>query len=259
MSITSITFNNEAALAGLDKDRLLAMARAGETVNECQRLLDKASENIVGQCLAHQGTFYELDHYPSGDVYDNETHSQYYYHSHRPEGGEHGHFHSFLRAKGMPADLKPIDYKGEATIPSGDDALAHLIAIAMNQPGQPISLFTVNRWVTDESFYTAQDTIAMLDHFKMDHTFPCLAVNQWITNMVVLFRPQIEALLIERDKTLKNWAALHPGIDIYEDRDLELTSFLSINIADQIAAINNALEAAAPTHQTAQKTARQTA
>jgi len=241
MSITSIKFDNEAVLSGLGLEQLLKMARAGETVNENQRLLDKASANVVGQCLAHQGTFYELDHYPSGDVYDSETHSQYYYHSHRPEGGEHGHFHTFLRAKGMPADLKPIDYKGEATVPSGDDALAHLIAIAMNQPGQPISLFTVNRWVTDESWYSAQDTIAMLDYFKMDHTFPCLAVNQWMTAMLVLFRPQIEALLLERDKTLKNWSALHPGTDIYEDRNLELTSFLSINIADQVAAIQDEL------------------
>ncbi|VAW00996.1 hypothetical protein MNBD_ALPHA08-1219 [hydrothermal vent metagenome] len=242
MSIASIKFDNQAVLAELSRERLEKMARAGKAVNECQRVLDKASSNIVGQCLAHQGTFYEFDHYPSGDVYDGETHSQYYYHSHRPEGGEHGHFHTFLRAKGMPKGLKQIDYKGEATVPSGNDALAHLIAIAMNKPGQPISLFTVNRWVTDESFYTAQDTIAMLDSFKMDHTFPCLAVNQWITGLVGLFRPQIEALLLERDKTLKNWAALHMGIDIYEDRDLEVTSFLPINIGDQIAAVSQALE-----------------
>ena len=246
MSITAIKFDNEAALSQLDHERLAMMAKAGETVSECQRVLDKASANIVGQCLANQGTFFEFDHYPSGDVYDSETHSQYYYHSHRPEGGEHGHFHTFLRARGMPKGLKPIDYKGQATVPSGRDALAHLIAIAMNKPGQPISLFTVNRWVTDESFYTAQDTIAMLDSFKMDHTFPCLAVNQWITALVILFRPQIEALLLERDKTLKNWAALHMGIDIYEDRDLEQTSYLPVSTESQIAAVKLALGAASP-------------
>lgn len=241
MPQTSIKFDTAKEMAALERSRLVKMAKAGEQVVECQRLLDKASANVVGQCLAHQGTFYEFDHYPSGDVYDGETHSQYYYHSHRPEGGEHGHFHTFLRAKGMPKGLKPIDYKGKATVPSGNDALAHLIAIAMNKPGQPISLFTVNRWVTDESFYTAQDTISMLDSFKIDHTFPCLAVNQWITAMVALFYPQIAALLHERDKTLKNWAAMHMGRDIYEDRDLEITSFLPINISDQIKAINTAL------------------
>jgi len=251
MAITSIKFDIETVLSALSSEQLEKMHQAGKTVSECQRVLDKASANVVGQCLANQGTFYEFDHYPSGDVYDGETHSQYYYHSHRPEGGEHGHFHTFLRKKGMPDGLKPIEYKGEATIPSGNDALAHLIAIAMNKPGQPISLFSVNRWVTDETFYSAQDTIAMLDSFKMDHTFPCLAVNQWITALVILFRPQIEALLIERDKTLKNWAALHMGVDIYEDRELEVTSFLAINTQDQISAIADALSARQPTKQTA--------
>lgn len=255
MAITSIKFDNEAALSALSSEQLEKMRQAGKTVSECQRVLDKASSNIVGQCLANQGTFYEFDHYPSGDVYDGETHSQYYYHSHRPEGGEHGHFHTFLRKKGMPKGLEPIDYKGKATIPSGNEALAHLTAIAMNKPGQPISLFSVNRWVTDETFYNAQDTIAMLDSFKMDHTFPCLAVNQWITALVILFRPQIEALLIERDKTLKNWAALHMGIDIYEDRDLEVTSFLPINIEDQNKAISNALISSQTNKQTAKRTA----
>ena len=251
MSITAIKFDNDVALSELDHDRLLKMSEAGKVVDECQRVLEKASSNIVGQCLAHQGTFYEFDHYPSGDVYDGETHSQYYYHSHRPEGGEHGHFHTFLRAKGMKKGLKPIDYKGEAAVPKGNDALAHLIAIAMNKPGQPISLFSVNRWVTDESFYTAQDAIAMLDDFKMDHTFPCLAVNQWITALVILFRPQIVALLLERDKTIKNWAALHMGKDVYEDRDLEITSFLSINAQDQIKAVNSALSNSTPVRQSA--------
>jgi hypothetical protein len=86
----------------------------------------------------------------------------------------------------------------------------------------------------------------MLDSFKMDHTFPCLAVNQWITALVILFRPQIEALLLERDKTLKNWAALHMGIDIYEDRDLEQTSYLPVSIENQIAAVKLAMSAASP-------------
>lgn len=241
MAITPMKFDLAAALAEYSPQRLATMAAAGEVVSENQRLLDKTSANVVGQCLAHQGTFYEYDHYPSGDVYDGESHAQYYYHSHRPEGGEHGHFHTFLRASGMPSGVTPLDYKGEASVPSGKDALAHLVAISMNKPGQPIAMFSTNRWVTDESWYSAQDTITMLDSFKMELTFPCLATNLWITAMVALFRPQIEALLHERDKTMKNWAATHLGKDIYEDRDLEVTSFLPINIADQIAGLNAAI------------------
>ena len=99
--------------AALPVEQLERMDAAGADILDCYRLLKKASANVVGQVLAHQGKFYELDHYPTGDVYDRETHSQYYYHAHRAESGEHGHFHTFLRAKGMPEGVEPIVYEGE--------------------------------------------------------------------------------------------------------------------------------------------------
>lgn len=227
------------------KERLEDMADAGNQIRECYRLLKKADRNVVGQCLEHQGTFYEFDHYPQGDVYDGETHSQYYYHSHRPEAGEHGHFHTFLRVKGMPRGIRPVPYDGEAERPEGDDALCHFVAIAMDIPGYPINLFTTNRWVTDESFYTAEDTIAMLDRFKMDHVWPCLAVNQWITAMLRLFRPQIEELLIERDRVMARWQKKHPDRDVYEDRELDITSQCPVDVEKQIRAVERALRAVA--------------
>ena len=227
----------------LSTERLEDMARAGEEVREALRVLKKAGANVVGQCLANQGTFYELDHYPEGDVYDDEFASQYYYHAHREETGEHGHFHTFLRAKAMPKSIKPAPYDGDGKRPMGKDALCHFVAISMNSPGMPIGLFTTNRWVTDETYYSAEDTIAMLDLFRIDHTFPCLATNNWISAMVRLFRPQIEMLLWERDDVIARWAEDHPDEDVYENRELEVTSSLDINIDKQIAAVRRALDA----------------
>ena len=112
----------------------------------------------------------------------------------------------------------------------------------MNRPGYPIGLFTTNRWVTDETFYPAEDTISMLDRFNMDHTFPCLAVNRWITSMVCLFQPQIEALLRERDRTIETWRKKTPDTDVYEDRDLEITSIATIDVQKQVAAVKAALQ-----------------
>lgn len=234
-------------LTGIPRAQLLAMEAAGEAVLESYRVLRKAGANVVGQCLAHQGTFYELDHYPKGDVYDGEFHAQYYYHAHRAEAGEHGHFHTFLRAEGMPAGVAPVPYDGTAERPEGADALAHLVAISMSGPGFPIGLFTTNRWVTDETFYPAGDVVAMLDRFRIDHTFPCLAVNRWISAMLVLFRPQIEALVHERDRVIAAHAARHPDRDVYEDRALEITSITDIDVDRQIAAIRMAI-AAQPAH-----------
>ncbi len=236
-------FNLAGALADLSIETLEQMAEAGAQIKESQRLLDKAGANVVGQCLANQGEFFEFDHYPSGDVYDDEFHAQYYYHSHRPESGEHGHFHTFIRAKGMPNSVKPIEYTGKAKRPTGKDAICHLIAISMDKPGQPMSMFTTNRWVTDETYYMSDEVIRLLDYFKIDHTFPCLATNQWITAMLVLFRPQIMALVKERDVIMKTRAASHPGVDIYEDRDLDLITSLPINIDEQIENVGKALAA----------------
>jgi hypothetical protein len=242
MILQPIEFDPAAALERQPRQRLIAMAEAGAVVEDSYRVLAKAGTNLVAQCLAHQGTFYELDHYPKGDVYDAEFHAQYYYHAHRADSGEHGHFHTFLRAKAMPAHVAPAPYSGKAKRPMGADALTHLVAISMNRPGFPTGLFTTNRWVTDETFYPAGDVIELLDRFRIDHTFPCLAVNRWISAMVDLFRPQIEALVSARDETLAHWAEVHPDRDVYEDRELEITSMIDIDTDRQIAAVRAALE-----------------
>ncbi len=242
MSEAYLPFDRDAAFAKLSRERLLEMQAAGETILDCYRVLEKAGHNVVGRCLEHHGTFYELDHFPPGDVYDSEHHAQYYYHAHRPESGEHGHFHTFLRAKGMPEGMKPAAYSGKGKRPLGSDALCHFVAISMDRPGFPFALFTTNRWVTDESYYSADDTIAMIDRFSMDHTYPCLAVNRWITAMFRLFRPQIRELILKRDETLRNWQAAHPGSDVFEDRKLEVTSNMKINVDEQIAAVSKALD-----------------
>lgn len=207
----------------------------------CQAL-DKAGLNLVGECLKGQGDFYELSHYPADDVYDADSKSQYYFHTHRGMSGEYGHFHTFLRAGGMPGSLKPIKNTGKEPWPSGTDALSHLICISMNRQGYPIGLFTTNRWVTGESWYEAEAVIQMLDYFSVDHAHPNLAVNQWITAIFRLYRVEIIELIQMRDKKIKEWRAAHPKIDVFEDRELEITSYKTIDVDLKINDIQKALK-----------------
>ncbi len=230
-------------LAGYGREELEAMCMAGYEVRECFRVLGKASLNVVGEVLKGQGTFYELQHYPKGDVYDPETHAQYYYHAHRPESGEHGHFHTFLRARGMPPGIHPAPYHGTASRPLGDEALSHIVAISMDARGFPTHLFTTNRWVTAETWYRAEDVVRMIDHFIVDHAWPNWAVNRWITAMVTLFKPQITHLLQERDRVVAEWQARHPDRDVFEDRALDITSILPISVEEQVAALEERLQA----------------
>lgn len=227
----------------LPQEELEAMLAAGEQILDCYRLLCKTGDNVVGEILRGEGTFYEWNHYPKGDVYDPETHSQYFYHAHPTElrGGEHGHFHTFVRAKGMPEGIEPAPYDGDVDWPKGDDALGHLIGISMDGKGYPIALFTTNRWVTGETWYSADDICRMVVRFDIDHARPSWPANRWVTNMLRLFRPQIYSLLEVRDGAIETWRRKHPDRDAYEDRELEITSREAISVKKQIAEVRAVL------------------
>lgn len=214
------------------------MSKAADDVLEALRLMGKAGTNPVAQALKHQGEFIEFDHYPKGDIYDDDSASQYYYHTHRSGAGEHGHFHTFLRAKGLPPDVSPAPYTGSGERPLGEEAICHLVAVSMDTSGLPIALFTTNRWVTGETFYGAENTIRAAARFEIDHVDPCLAMNRWISGLLRLFAPQIAALLRQRDVAIAEWQARHPDRDIFEDRELEITSHLAIDIDEQAARID---------------------
>lgn len=231
-------------LRSAPRSELEAMLAAGARVLESKRVLANTGDNVVGELLRDSATFYEWNHYPEGDVFDAKSNSQYYYHAHpkdeRP--GEHGHFHTFLRPKGMPPGIEPAPVPNYTEPDGENDALSHLIAISCDRQGDPIKLFTTNRWVTGEYWYRAGDVIRMLNYFSIDHVRPSWAVNIWLSNMLVLFRPQIRNLIEERDRVVENWAAEHDSADVYEDRDLEVTSECDISVEAQLAVVRNALE-----------------
>ena len=222
---------------------LTTMKEGAEQLNEAQRTLSKGGLNVVGECLKGQGTFFELEHYPKGDVYDSGSYSQYYYHAHREDRTEHGHFHTFMRARGMPSGVLPVKYDGDVKWQMGDDAISHIICISMNGPGFPIGLFATNRWVTGETWYDWKDVVSMLDNWAIDHANPNLAVNHWITGMVKLFRPQIVALLEHRDAVVNDWKQQHSEKDVFEDRDLEVTGEYDVSVEDQHAQVLAAIKA----------------
>jgi hypothetical protein len=111
----------------------------------------------------------------------------------------------------------------------------------MTPAGLPFRLFTVNRWVTGEVWYKAEDVIRLLDVFKIDHAQPSWPVNRWVSAMVRLYKPQIADLLLARDRKVEAWQQRLPDVDVFEDRDLEVTSFLDISLDQQIQGVGHAL------------------
>jgi hypothetical protein len=225
--------------------RLREMLTAGRDMMECRRVLAATGDNIVGELIKSAGTFYEWTHYPQGDVYDRTSHAQFYYHAHPKDEqrnwDEHGHFHTFMRPRGMPPGAKPLPIEGFVMPEGPNDALSHLVAVSMDTYGFAQRLFTTNRWVTGEVWYDAQTVISMLEFFIIDHAQPSWPVNRWVSGLMVLFRPQIEQLILARDAAVRDWQEKHPDRDVYEDRELEVTSSLDIQIEDQIMAVNREL------------------
>jgi hypothetical protein len=77
----------------------------------------------------------------------------------------------------------------------------------------------------------------------MDLAYPSLPVNIWINAMLELFRPQVEDLIRARDKTVAEWTAAHPERDVFEDRELGITSSRRISVEKTIERVRRASEA----------------
>ena len=224
-------------LATLDPARIGDMREAGAEVRECLRVLKKGGLNIVGEILRGQGEFYELDHYPDGDVIDPDTGAQFYYHAHRGLAGEHGHFHAFVGPDAVPDGVVPVSDPNASAWPSGADTSIHLAALSMDRFGFPIGFFATNRWVTDETWFACDDVVTMLDGFSIDHAWPSWPTNRWIGAMYRMFRPEVEALLRHRDNVIAGWRETHPSRDAFEDRDLEVTGHIRIYLNERLEAL----------------------
>lgn len=238
-----------AGSSNVSREMLSRMADAAVRVVNCIHELHQSGSNLVLEALRGSDEFTEWDHYPPDDVHDPKSHVHYYFHAHSPDGRDrpdYAHFHTFMRSPGMPAGISPAEAGGAAS--AEGEPMSHLVAISMTPTGMPERLFTTNRWVTAETWRRAPDVIAMLDGVVVDLDEPSLLLNQWLTAMFVLFRPQIEHLVIERDRVIEQWRSLHPGSDVFEDRRLDITSSVDISLHQHIEWLDSQLETCSSTY-----------
>lgn len=212
-------------------------ANAAADIVEAMQSFAADSSNIVLDVL-HGAPFVEFEHYPPGDIRDPASGSQYYFHAHPPERlsySDFGHFHLFLRPKETGGEVA-------ARRSRPDKSICHLAGISVDERGYPVGLFTTNRWVTDEAFYPADVVIGMLQNFKVEGPVPSFQVNRWVTAMPVLFKADLISLIGERDAKIEAWRRAHPDSDVFEDRQLEITSWKKIDIEARLAEIRAALD-----------------
>lgn len=227
----------------VNASRLSMIKAAAQRVRDTQKGLIAAKSNVVAEVLRGEADFFEWDHYPAGDVYDPVSHSQFYYHAHSPaesdnlRSDEHGHFHTFVRPPGFPIEVEQrTELDGlPAICPS--DGLTHLIAISINFAGEPVRLFTTNRWVTDETWYPAADVKRILPHFSITREGPYSQTSTWISNLLLMYGPLIELLMDARDNAVHTHDSKQPVHKVWNDQSLEVTSAANISLEKDIDAI----------------------
>jgi hypothetical protein len=141
----------------------------------------------------------------------------------------------------VPAGVEPAPLPDFEPKADRHELVCHLIAVSMDGSGWPTGLFTTNRWVTGETWYAAHDVTAMLGGFDMKMDKPSWSVNRWLTSMLRLFRPQIEDLLQRRDERVRQWELHNRGVNAYEDRRLEVTSQLPVDVEAQVRLLEQRL------------------
>ena len=179
----------------------------------------QAGTSLAHAALAGARDFEALRHYPERDVFDAKAGTRFYYHAHRLNDPEHGHFHLFAHGR------RPGDFM-------------HLAALSLDVKGQPTRWFTTNRWVTGERWRPAAQLLPVLRRWQVGTGGRLAPVAQWLNAMVALYADELAQLLHERDAIM---APLLQGRSraeteaVFEDRSLDVISECPALLAPKIS------------------------
>lgn len=172
----------------------------------------------------------EHTHYPKGDVIDRKTGSQYFYHAHRSQGGEHGHLHLFWHATAGGARRRNPVFR--RTAPS------HLFALSLDARGLPEAIFTTNLWVTGGYWFDAATVLSMIDRFRVARAGRYAAADQWLNHFIPLYRDAIALALHRRDARVRQLTRRRSWAEVSQDARHEILSSVAIDLPGDLAAID---------------------
>lgn len=191
--------------------------------------------HLLGDLLAGAPPL-QWERLPADDAVDAADRYQWFYHAHAPEdrpaGPEHGHIHLFARRalwECLPATRDERAFRERCGNPSSDAGTRHLIGISIDPKGLPISLFTVNSWVTGDLMLGADATAQVLAEIELDTGHP--DIDRMIVALAQLCIDDIRLLLARRDEALMTG----DRAGILEDRSLEQLSEVAIDLDGRIA------------------------
>lgn len=217
-----------------------ALAAVGLRLLETYAGLAERGEHLLGQLFAGHAPR-QWAHYPEEDAIDLSSGYQWFYHSHSPEDRpgavEHGHVHLFARRTLWGRRLHSRSERAFAELcgnPCAKPMTRHLITIGFDAKGVPISLFTVNSWVTGDLMLGAELSLELLESMTLDTGHP--EIDAVIESVVRLCAPELRELMRRRDDALRS----HRAPDKLHDETLELLSEIHIDLDAKLTALSAA-------------------
>lgn len=205
---------------------------AGNRLLDCLQGFVDTGRAPLAHVLGDQARATEWEQYQGTDgapVDGTPGELHYFYHAHAMHGAakaEHGHFHLFAQ---LGADA------------GGRPRYAHLLAIGVDARGLPLRLFTTNRWVTDETWISANRVIALTAKIAAAGVTDDSRIQQWLRLQLGVFAPQITELLRHRDRrmNLRLRRGGRPGL--FEDRRIHVISQCQVSVEHQLMALDRSI------------------
>lgn len=213
---------------------------AGLRLLQVYATLAKRGQHLLEDLLLGQPPM-QWAHYPENDASDEHGY-QWFYHSHSPldrsGAKEHGHIHLFARRSLWGRRLQSgaeLAFWHLCGQPQENPPTRHLLTIGFDAKGLPISLFTVNSWVTGDLMLGRDLTLNLLERMILNTGHD--ALDTVITAVVQLCRDELRELLTRRDATL----AEHTGTDKLHDQEMELLSEIPIDLDNKLRSVTGSL------------------
>ena len=222
-----------AAIGVTPRRRLTAAVRVQKVYSD----LATRQEHLLTRLLCGRVPR-QWEHYPENDAVDAARGYQWFYHSHAPEdrpgGIEHGHIHLFARQSlwsSQTNTTREKEFRRLTCARLSRSKTRHLLSIGLNASGLPITLFTVNSWVTGDAMLSADLTLELLLAMRLRTRNP--QMDTVIESVIALCSGQVHAVLTSRDQILAKRS--RPGV--LEDQELEILSETAIDLDAEIGSL----------------------
>ena len=197
-------------------------AGAVESLVACLLEMAEVETNPVLQVINPEIPLQENKKYPADLLQFSQLGWRAYYHCHPASRagnhrfkGEHGHFHIFVRLD---------DVENEA------ERWSHLVALAMDNMGQPLGWFTVNHWVAGETWIDSDMLSTYLKSIPYNNSSITKLVERWLLSLLAVSRDEVNSVLMQRDKVLKQKQLNVDELTVKQDKSIYLLSETPINL-----------------------------